>query len=52
MGSPAVRKSRIANFLDVPLVAYIKIRIFLLIRKIVRIGTRWAKDGICYVVVV
>lgn len=51
MGSPAVRKSRIANFLDVPVVAYIKIRI-LLIRKIVRIGTRWAKDGICYVVVV
>ena len=51
MGSPAVRKSRIANFLDVPVVAYIKIRI-LLIRKIVRIGTSWAKDGICYVVVV
>ena len=51
MGSPAVRKSRIANFLDVPVVAYIKIRI-LLIRKTVRIGTRWAKDGICYVVVV
>ena len=49
MASPAVRKSGIANFLDVPIVAYIKIRI-LLVRKIVRISTRWAKDGI-YVVV-
>ena len=48
MASPAVRKSGIANFLDVPIVAYIKIRILLV--KIVRISTRWAKDGI-YVVV-
>ena len=51
MAAPAVRKSGVATFLDVPIVAYIKIRI-LLIRKFVRIGTRWAKDGICHVVVV
>lgn len=43
MATSAARKSRKASFLGGPIVAPVKIGI-LLMRKIVRIGTRWAKD--------